>query len=112
MMLLFVAISTQAQDKKNKTPNCMSIKPLLKGKHPQTNIASKNPKKGLTQNKLMLERRGNESSLENNLTASEKGCKTPIIPSLFGPLRICVYLKTLRSNKVRKATEIKTNKKT
>lgn len=41
-----------------------------------------------------------------NLTASEKGCNSPVNPTLFGPIRYCIYPKILRSSKVMKATEI------
>lgn len=58
----------------------------------------------------MLDIKGQTCSLENNLIASLKGCKIPIKPTLLGPLRIWMYPKSLRSNKVRKAILIKTPK--
>ena len=44
----------------------------------------------------------------NNLIASQKGWGIPIIPTLLGPLRIWIYPKTFRSNKVKKANLTKT----
>lgn len=38
--------------------------------------------------------------LLNNLIASLKGCKIPIIPTLLGPFRIWMYLKIFRSKSV------------
>lgn len=47
-------------------------------------------------------------SLVNSLMASARGWGMPAQPTLFGPLRIWMYPKTLRSRRVRKATPIKT----
>lgn len=44
------------------------------------------------------------SSLENNLTASLKGWKIPQKKTLTGPKRIWIYLRILRSKRVKKAT--------
>ena len=54
-----------------------------------------------------LDKLGKTNSLENNLIASLKGCIRPIILTLLGPLRICLYPKILRSNNVTNATLIK-----
>lgn len=35
--------------------------------------------------------------LLKSFNASLKGCKIPIIPTLLGPFRICIYLKIFRS---------------
>jgi len=43
------------------------------------------------------------SSLPISLIASDIGCRIPIIVALFGPLRFCVYLINLRSNRVKNA---------
>lgn len=48
------------------------------------------------------------NSFVNNFTASAKGWNNPINPTLFGPLRIWTKPKIFRSNKVIKATLIKT----
>lgn len=40
----------------------------------------------------------------NSLTASANGWRTPLLPTLSGPLRFCAKPKTLRSNNVNKAT--------
>ena len=42
--------------------------------------------------------------LENNLIASDAGCKTPHTPTLLGPTRNCLIDNTFRSNKVTNAT--------
>lgn len=47
------------------------------------------------------------NSLKNNLMASQNGWKIPINPTLLGPLRIWIYLKTFCSNKVKKVILIK-----
>lgn len=47
-------------------------------------------------------------SLINNLIPSANGCRSPKGPTMLGPLRSCMYPKTFRSTKVRKATAIKT----
>jgi hypothetical protein len=59
----------------------------------------------------LLEINGKASSLEKSFKASANGCKRPQTPTLAGPLRSWEYLKTLRSNSVKKATEIKTKMK-
>lgn len=46
--------------------------------------------------------------LDSNLRASAKGTSKPEKDGLLGPRRSIIYPKTLRSNKVKKATE--TNK--
>lgn len=43
-------------------------------------------------------------SFEYSLIASEKGWRIPLIPTLLGPIRICIYPRIFRSNKVIKAT--------
>jgi hypothetical protein len=43
--------------------------------------------------------------LQNNLRASNKGCKIPINPGLFGPNRNIKRPITFRSNRVKKATD-------
>lgn len=43
--------------------------------------------------------------------ASEKGCKIPSVPTLFGPKRICIYPKIFRSSSVMKATPTRENTK-
>ena len=50
--------------------------------------------------------------LENSLTASAAGCRTPHAPTLLGPTRIWLSLNTLRSSKVKKATLTKTTRTT
>lgn len=47
---------------------------------------------------------GHLISFEYNLTASAMGCKSPRIPTLFGPIRICMYPKIFRSKSVINAT--------
>lgn len=74
----------------------------------QRNKDIKNMKMGEKKYKRQFDTDDQVCSLENSLIASEKGCKIPIKPTLFGPFRIWIYPKTFRSNKVRKATEIKT----
>jgi len=47
---------------------------------------------------------GVTDSLVNNLIASLKGWGIPINPTLFGPLRSCLYPRIFRSNNVINAT--------
>lgn len=47
---------------------------------------------------------GHLISLVYNFTASDKGCKIPMIPTLLGPKRICIYPKIFRSKRVINAT--------
>ena len=51
---------------------------------------------------------GITSSFVNSLIASLKGWGTPAKPTLFGPLRNCLYPKIFRSSNVMKATLIRT----
>lgn len=55
----------------------------------------------------LLARRGTKFCLDSNLKASNKGWTIPINETLFGPKRIWNKPMTLRSNKVKKATESK-----
>lgn len=48
--------------------------------------------------------RGRSGSFVNSFTASAIGCNNPYGPTMFGPLRNCIYPKTFRSTRVRKAT--------
>lgn len=43
-------------------------------------------------------------SFINSFRASANGCSRPYGPTIFGPLRNCIYPNTLRSTRVRKAT--------
>jgi hypothetical protein len=47
---------------------------------------------------------GTTDSFVNNLIASANACNIPAIPTIFGPLRLCIAAKTFRSNNVKKAT--------
>ena len=60
----------------------------------------------------VLDKLGKTNSFEKSLMASLNGCIKPIILTLLGPLRICLYPKILRSNNVTNATftKIKTIK--
>ena len=58
----------------------------------------------------LLECRGVRDCLVRSLKASRRGCKTPIKETLLGPIRIWNRPITLRSNKVKKATESKTKR--
>lgn len=48
--------------------------------------------------------RGRNGSFVNSFTASAIGCNRPYGPTMLGPLRNCIYPKTFRSTRVRKAT--------
>src|SRR5699024_12359209 len=50
-------------------------------------------------------------SLKSIFNKSAKGCKRPLGPTLFGPKRICIYPRTLRSANVRYATDKTIGKK-
>lgn len=58
----------------------------------------------------LLERKGTRFCFVNNLKASSKGWTKPIKETLLGPKRLWNSPITLRSNKVKKATESKINK--
>lgn len=51
---------------------------------------------------------GRIGSLINNFTPSAMGCSSPYGPTTFGPLRSCMYPRTFRSIRVRKATASRT----
>ena len=51
-------------------------------------------------------------SLAKSFKASANGCNSPKNPTMFGPRRRCIAAITLRSNKVMKATEMKTGRTT
>jgi len=59
---------------------------------------------------IILELKGNTSSLEKSLMASLNGCAIPIVLTLLGPLRNWLYPKIFRSSRVTKATFTKTDK--
>ena len=61
-------------------------------------------KMGLILNIVEFDLRGMTTSFENNLIASLNGWRTPITPTLLGPLRSCEYPSTFRSRRVIKAT--------
>ena len=65
--------------------------------------ARNRPNDGAARNGVILDRVGVFSSLVNNFNASARGCGSPAIPTLFGPLRIWKYANTLRSRRVKKA---------
>lgn len=48
--------------------------------------------------------RGRKGSFVNSLMPSATGCRSPKGPTIFGPLRNCIYPRTFRSTNVRKAT--------
>lgn len=48
--------------------------------------------------------RGRRGSLVKSFTASAIGWSSPYGPTMFGPLRNCIYPNTFRSTNVRKAT--------
>lgn len=48
--------------------------------------------------------RGRKGSLVKSFTASAIGCKRPYGPTMFGPLRSCMYPRIFRSTNVKKAT--------
>ena len=80
------------------------------------NTQFKNPKKaakiGEPTKIKKIELRGITISFNNNLKASENGCRTPAIPILLGPLLCWSELICLRSNKVMNAVlKIKSNNK-
>lgn len=52
----------------------------------------------------IFDRFGNTNSLEKSLIASLKGCIRPIKLTLLGPLRIWLYPRIFRSNRVTNAT--------
>lgn len=47
---------------------------------------------------------GRMGSLINSFTPSAIGCKRPYGPTTFGPFRSCIYPRTFRSTRVKKAT--------
>ena len=59
---------------------------------------------GLIVNKVLFDRKVNNTSLENSLIASAKGCRIPRVDTLLGPLRDWDSPKIFRSIRVKKAT--------
>lgn len=58
---------------------------------------------GATINSSFEDVSGRRGSLVNNFTASANGCSKPCGPTMFGPLRSCMYPKVFRSTSVRNA---------
>jgi len=50
---------------------------------------------------------GRTDSFKRSLAASAMGCNKPKKPTTLGPTRRCIAARTLRSTRVKKATEIK-----
>lgn len=65
---------------------------------------------GVNTKSRLLDIYNNTFSLINNFRASAKGWTIPQIPTLLGPLRICIYPRTFRSRSVKKATANSTHK--
>lgn len=59
---------------------------------------------GVIRNRKGEDVEGRIGSLINSLIPSAIGCRRPYGPTTFGPLRSCIYPRTFRSIKVRKAT--------
>lgn len=64
-------------------------------------------RRGEKKNKYGEAVEGFSVSFTNSFNASANGCSNPYGPTTFGPLRNCIYPRTFRSTKVRKATEIR-----
>ena len=58
-----------------------------------------------------LDLEGRRENLVKSLRASAKGTKIPLRQGLLGPTRNIIYPSTLRSKRVKKATEISTRKR-
>ena len=74
------------------------------GKEKNTIKTITNANIGAKKNWILLDILGITTSFEKSLIASLNGCSRPIILTLLGPLRICLYPKILRSSKVINAT--------
>lgn len=46
---------------------------------------------------------GRDCSFRNSFSASARGCGSPRMATLFGPLRVWMYPRAFRSSKVKKA---------
>lgn len=72
----------------------------MDGNRDHINRASNNLNMGAAINIEKFERDGCFCSLVRSFKASANGCGTPIILTLFGPLRSWIYPKIFRSSKV------------
>ena len=63
---------------------------------------------GAKRNKIGEEVEGRIGSLIKSLTPSAMGWRRPYGPTMLGPLRSCIYPRTFRSIRVRKATARRT----
>ena len=92
----------------NKIAECLNSTPLAPvGLIPQTKRANINASPGATKKTLFLPL-GSTPSFMNSFTASAMGWRIPPTDTLLGPFRDCLSPKILRSNKVKKATLIRT----
>jgi len=93
-------------ENKNIKPKFISDKttPYDNGKTDQPNKLTVKLKTGEAINNTRLDNPGIIVSLNINLKASAKGCKSPIIPTTFGPLLRCIPANNFRSNNVNNAT--------
>lgn len=84
----------------NREDKTLELK-LIKGVNILINLIAKT---GLRKNNNPFMGPKRVPLLENNLIASDAGCKTPHAPTLLGPTRNCLIDKTFRSSKVTNAT--------
>jgi hypothetical protein len=97
------------QHRKKRIPRLKLCIPYFIGRTIHTTRARPMAATGAVKYTKKLATNGWVDSLVKSLIASANGWGTPIHPTLLGPLRIWMYPKTFRSNKVKNATPINTN---